>query len=135
MKQSLIKATGFTRYVCIALGLLFLCLGAAGVILPLIPTTPFVLLAAICFGKSSNRLHNWFISTRLYKNNIEGFVNERAMTIKAKITLLLTITLFMGFSFFVMRIMYAPLVSQIILVVIWILHVLYFGFRVRTVNK
>ena len=129
------KVSGLARYVYIVSGLLFLGLGAAGTVLPFIPTTPFALLAAVCFGKSSGRLHNWFVSTRIYRNNIEGFVKERAMTIKAKLTLLTTVTVFMGFSFFVMRIASAPVISQIILAIIWALHVLYFGFKVRTVSK
>jgi len=123
------------KYVYIALGFLFLGLGAAGVVLPLIPTTPLVLLAAVCFGKSSNKLHSWFISTRFYKNNVAGFVEKRAMTIKTKVKLLVTITVFMGFSFFIMRIVSALFVPQVVLAVVWILHVLYFGFKVKTMPK
>jgi len=122
------------KYLYIALGMFFLGMGGVGMIMPFVPTTPFVLLAAVCFGKSSNRLHNWFISTRLYRNNIEGFVKERAMTLKAKLSLLISITVFMGFSFFVMRVVSAPPLPQVVLVVIWVLHVLYFGFRVRTLR-
>ena len=128
------KITAPIKYAYILAGLIFLGIGAAGVVLPLIPTTPLALLAAVCFGKSSARLHNWFISTRFYKSNIEGFVNKRTMTIKTKLTLLATITAFMGFSFFVMRIASAPLVSQVILAIVWALHVLYFGFKVKTVS-
>ncbi|MCL2856667.1 MAG: YbaN family protein [Oscillospiraceae bacterium] len=129
------KAVGPAKYVYIIGGLLFLGLGAAGTVLPFVPTTPFVLLAAICFGRSSNRLYKWFISTRLYRNNLEGFVKRRALSVRAKLTLLATITVFMGFSFFVMRAMSAPLVSQAILAIIWALHVLYFGFKVKTMRK
>jgi len=129
------KAAGPIRYAYIALGLIFLGIAAAGVVLPLVPTTPFGLLAAMCFGKSSHRLHNWFVSTRFYSNNIEGFVKQRAMTIKAKLTLLATITVFMGISFFVMHITAAPIVPQVVLAIIWSLHVLYFGFKVKTVKQ
>jgi len=128
-------ATGFAKYVYILLGLIFLGLGAVGVVMPFIPTTPLALLAAICFGKSSKRLHSWFISTRFHKKYIDGFVKERAMTIKAKLVLLATITTFMGFSFLVMRAASAPYVPQIILAIVWVLHVIYFGFKVRTSDK
>jgi len=120
------------KYVFLVLGFLFLGMGGIGVFLPLIPTTPFLLLAAGCFGKSSDSLHRWFISTRFYKNNIEGFVKERTMTIAAKLKLLFAITVFMGFSFFLMRMASAPLASQIVLAIVWALHVLYFGFRIVT---
>jgi uncharacterized membrane protein YbaN (DUF454 family) len=121
------------KYFYLVAGLIFLGMSGVGAILPLIPTTPFVLLAAFCLGKSSERLHGWFTSTRLYKNNIESFVTKRAMTVTAKLKLLLMITLLMGVGFFMMRLASTPTVAQMVLVVIWILHVLYFGFRVKTI--
>jgi len=125
------KTTGPKKYAYIILGLLSLGIGAVGVVLPLVPTTPFALLAAICFGKSSRKLHTWFTSTRLYKKNIEGMVTKKAMTIRAKLVLLATITLFMGLSLLAMRLASAPLAPQFILAIVWVLHVLYFGFWVR----
>ena len=120
------------KYLYLVLGLICLGMGGAGTILPLIPTTPFVLLAAVCFGKSSERLHAWFVSTRFYKNNLEGLVKKRSLPLKIKIKLLLSITLFMGLSLFFMRIASAPSAPQIILAVIWALHILYFGFKIKT---
>jgi len=121
------------KYVYMILGLLFLGAGAAGVILPLIPTTPLVLLAAFCFGKSSKRLHDWFVSTGLYKNSVEGFVKKRVMTVRAKFMLLAMVTVFMGGSLIAMLVAGAPLVPQVVLGVIWVGHVVYFGFIVKTV--
>jgi uncharacterized membrane protein YbaN (DUF454 family) len=123
------------KYAYLTAGLVFLGMSGAGAVLPLIPTTPFVLLAAVCFGKSSERIRRWFVSTRFYKNNVGGFVKDRAMTGKAKLKLLLTITVFMGFSFFAMRVASAPPAPQIVLAVIWVLHVLYFGFKVKTIRS
>ena len=102
--------------------------------MPFIPSTPFFLLTAICFGKSSDRLHDWFISTRFYRRNLESFVQKRAMTIKTKCALLVAVTVFMGFSFAVMLIMSAPLAPRAILAVVWLCHVLYFGFMVKTIR-
>jgi len=120
------------KYSYVILGLLFLGLGVVGVVMPFIPTTPFVLLAAACFGKSSDRLHGWLVSTRFYKNNVEGLVKNKTLTLKAKIKLLVVITVLMGLSFIAMRITNAPLVPQGILVVVWVVHMLYFGFKVKS---
>lgn len=69
-------------------GMMATALGAVGVILPVLPTTPFLLLAAFCFAKSSQRMNDWFISTSLYKNHLDSFVKHRAMTLKTKVILL-----------------------------------------------
>ena len=75
---------------CAALGL-----GTVGAALPLLPSFPFLLLAAFCFGRSSERLHTWFIGTKLYKNNLESYVQGRGMTRKAKIRIMVAVTLIM----------------------------------------
>ena len=76
-------------YICI--GLVAFALGAIGVILPILPTTPFLLLASFCFAKGSERFNTWFINTKVYKKHLESFVKERAMTLKQKVILKLTI--------------------------------------------
>ena len=55
------------RYLYAGLGLLFLGLGGIGVIIPIIPTTPFLLLTSFFFLRSSERLNTWFEGTRMYK--------------------------------------------------------------------
>ena len=54
----------------LALGILGLGLGALGVVLPLLPAFPFLMLAAFCFGRSSEKLDRWFKGTKLYKNKL-----------------------------------------------------------------
>ena len=73
------------KYIYITVGLIAVVLGAIGVALPILPTTPFLLLASYCFARGSERFNNWFINTKLYKNHLESFVNERAMTLKQKL--------------------------------------------------
>lgn len=73
----------------ILLGFIALGLGVAGIPLPLLPTTPFLLLAAICFAKGSSRLDAWFKETKIYKNHLESFVENRAMTLKTKLSILI----------------------------------------------
>lgn len=76
--------------VFIALGFVFTALGCIGIPLPVLPTTPFLLLAAFCFAKGSRRVDNWFRGTKLYKNHLESFAQSRSMTLKTKLAVLLT---------------------------------------------
>lgn len=55
------------KYIYLTIGIICFALGAIGAVLPILPTTPFLLVSAYCFAKSSKRVHDWFISTSLYK--------------------------------------------------------------------
>lgn len=76
------------KFIYFIIGILFFGLGALGVILPILPTTPFLLVAAYCFAKSSKRMNDWFLSTKLYQNHLDSFMKERAMPLKTKICIL-----------------------------------------------
>ena len=60
---------------CIGVGL-----GAVGAVLPMLPAFPFLMLAAFCFARSSEKLDRWFKGTKLYKDNLEDYVAGRGMT-------------------------------------------------------
>lgn len=113
------------------LGFLGLALGAVGAVLPLLPAFPFLLLAAFSFGKSSRRLHQWFLGTRLYKSNLESYVKGEGMTWKVKIRVMVTLTLIMamGFTIMYLKTIYLPCV---ILGIVWVGHLFYFAFGVKT---
>ena len=70
------------RGLLIVIGCIGVVFGAIGAILPLIPAFPFLLLATICFTKSSKRLNDWFVSTKLYKSNLESFVKMLILNVK-----------------------------------------------------
>ena len=108
---------------CISLGL-----GIIGVILPILPTFPFVLLAAFCFAKSSERLDGWFKNTKLYReNNIKN-----GMTKQAKIRIMCSVSLLMSIGFIMMGLR-GIVVGNVVLLIVWIFHMAYFTFGVRTV--
>ncbi|WP_195924264.1 YbaN family protein [Sarcina ventriculi] len=85
------------KYIYIAVGLIAFLLGAIGVILPVLPTTPFLLLASFCFAKGSERFHKWFTESKIYKKHLESFAKEKAMTLKQKITILAFADFMMAF--------------------------------------
>jgi uncharacterized membrane protein YbaN (DUF454 family) len=123
----------FKKVLFVILGCIGLGLGAVGAVLPLLPSFPFLLLAAFCFAKSSERLHSWFIGTKLYKNNLESYVKGKGMTWKTKIRIMITVTLLMsiGFTMMLLKEVYIPCA---ILAGIWVFHIVYFIFGVKTIH-
>ena len=116
----------------VILGCIGLALGAVGAVLPLLPAFPFLLLAAFCFAKSSEKLHRWFTGTKLYKNNLESYVQGQGMTWKTKIRIMITVTVLMSIGFIMMH---AVPVGRIVLACVWVFHILYFVFWVKTIKQ
>lgn len=116
----------------IILGCLCLGLGCVGVVLPILPTVPFFLVTVFCFAKSSQRLHDWFVGTSLYKKHLESYVQKKGMTVRTKATIMGSVTLLMGIGFLMMS--RVP-VGRIILAIVWICHVIYFVFGVKTITE
>lgn len=115
----------------IVLGCIGLGLGAIGAVLPMLPAFPFLLLASFSFAKSSERLHTWFINTKIYKKNLESYVNGQGMTWAAKMRVMAMVTILMSFGF-TMMFLKAVYIPCMILGGVWIFHILYFIFGVRT---
>lgn len=115
----------------VVLGCLSLGLGALGAVLPLLPAFPFLMLAAFCFAKSSEKLHGWFVSTKLYKKNLESFVQGKGMTVRTKIRIMFTVTFLMSIGFIMMH---AVPVGRIVLGIVWLFHILYFIFGIKTLK-
>lgn len=122
------------RAVFIALGCLSLVLAVLGVVLPIPPTVPFLALAAFCFAKSSDRLSNWLINTKLYQNNLADFKAGKGMTVKTKMRILVTVTLVMAVGLIAM-LMKGVIVGSMVLVIVWLGHIYYFGFKVKTLEE
>lgn len=114
------------------IGFICLGLGCIGIALPILPTVPFFLVTIFCFANSSQRLHDWFLHTKMYKKYLEAFVKKKGMTIKAKTTVLISVSLLMGLGFVMMN---QILIGRIILIVIWICHIIYFIFGVKTIKQ
>lgn len=118
----------------LSLGCISLALGAVGAVLPLLPSFPFLLLAAVSFARSSEKLSRWFRSTKLYKDNLESYVSGQGMSRAAKCRIMLTVTLLMAVGFVLMlrRESYFPCG---ILAAVWLAHVGYFTLGVKTTHS
>lgn len=112
------------------IGIVSMVLGAIGVVLPVLPTTPFLLLASFCFAKGSDRFHKWFIGTKLYKKHLESFVTSRSMTLKTKLCILLPASAMLILAMLAMSNIY----GRVFIVFFIIFKYIYFFTRIETVK-
>ena len=119
------------KIVYMLLGFICLGLGSIGVVLPMLPTAPFLLAAAFFFAKSSKRLHDWFVSTKIYKNHLDSFVKERAMTLKTKISILLLASIMLAFPLVFSNNIYV----KILIVSLYVIKYYYFLFKIKTIPE
>jgi len=82
------------------LGFLFLGIAIIGIFLPLLPTTPLVLLAAACFARSSEKWHQWILRNETFGPMIRNWEENRCISCKVKLTAILSMVLVGGFSIF-----------------------------------
>lgn len=122
--------TKVKKILYVILGLISVVLGAIGVLLPILPTTPFLLLALFCFARGSERWNNWFIGTALYKNYLEDFVQKRAMTVKQKVGILLFADVMIAFPLLLID----NLVMRLLLIMLIITKYCYFIFAIKTIK-
>lgn len=109
----------FLGTVCVALGVL-------GMFLPLLPTTVFLLAAAYCYSRSSERFHNWLLTNKLCGKYISNYKSGRGMTVRNKATSLLSMWLSIGISIWIvggklwLSIMLAAIALAITTHILWI---------------
>ena len=81
---------GITRILLIAAGTISVILGTIGIFVPVLPTTPFLLLAAVCYSHSSEKFYNWLMTNRWFGSYIRNYREGKGLPLKQKI---LTISL------------------------------------------
>jgi len=93
-----VKKVVLRKWLLVTIGVIAVALGVLGVFVPLLPTTPFLLLAAACFVRSSQRLYNWLIHHKWFGDYIRHYREHRAITLKAKIVTLVVLWSVIGYT-------------------------------------
>ncbi len=113
----------------IVIGSITFALGCVGAVIPLLPSTPFLLVSAFCFAKSSEKLNAWFRGTKIYKENFRGFAKGQGMTLKTKVRVLSSVTILLAIAAIMMR--EVPY-GFFIIGAVWLGHIIGFVFFVKT---
>lgn len=113
------------KFLYLSGGFASLGLGIIGIILPILPTTPFLLLTAFLFSKGSDKYKNWFTSTILYQKYLSNFIEHQTMTRIQKWTLLLTVDFLLLISFILMQ---SSLLKLLIVFILIIKHWYFYKF-------
>lgn len=91
------------KYILAGLGSIALALGIIGIFVPVLPTTPFLLLASFCYVRSSKRLHGWLMNHRVFGRYLENYITHRAVKRSVKIYALVCLWISMSVSIFVVK--------------------------------
>ncbi|MFP4015451.1 MAG: YbaN family protein [Halanaerobiales bacterium] len=103
----------------IIIGTLFIILGTLGIFLPLLPTTPFLLLAAACYIRGSEKMYHWLINNKYFGSYIRNYREKKALPFRTKIiAVVLLWTAILYSAFFVIEPIYIKLIPVIIAVLV-----------------
>lgn len=119
------------HFIFISAGFLFLAIGAAGAVLPVLPATPFLMLAAVCFARGSKKFHRWFTSTGLYLKYAEPAFMKKRMEKSAKQKSIAFLCTIFAVSFLLVPNMHAKAVIALVA----LFHIYYFIFKIKTVRE
>ena len=113
MRES--RRSKFKRGLYFVGGTVFLVLGGVGIVLPILPTTPFLLLSLACYYQSSQRMHHWMLNNRWFGSYLRNYTEGKGISLKAKLFTISLLWILIGYSIcFVVNIV----VVQIVLFVI-----------------
>ncbi|MBW9157294.1 YbaN family protein [Clostridium tagluense] len=116
------------KIIYVLVGFIAMGLGIIGIVLPVLPTTPFLLLASVCFMRGSERLNTWFKSTKIYKKHLESFIKDRTLTLKQKVIILLFADFMIAFPLIITN----NIFMKIVLIFIILCKYYYFIFKIKT---
>ena len=96
-----LRRSGLSRFLWLILGLLFVAIGLIGVVVPGLPTTPLMILAAACFAKSSQRFYDWVITNKMFGHHVKNYREERGIPARSKLAIIPVLWIFVLFAVFV----------------------------------
>ena len=117
------------RYIFLTIGAISFALGTAGIVLPLLPTVPFYMLTLFCLARGSERFHKMFLESSLYQKTVGAYERDKALTLRAKLSILLSVTTIMAIGAYFSQDM--P-IALIVMGLVWIGHVIALVFIVKT---
>ena len=91
------------KFIYVSCGFITLFLGLLGIILPVLPTAPIIMLSMFCFTKGSTKIASWLRGTMLYKRYLKGYVERKGLTLKQKISIQVFASLMMLISFVLIK--------------------------------
>ena len=96
-----LRRSGLSRFLWLILGLLFVAIGLIGVVVPGLPTTPLMILAAACFAKSSQRFYDWVITNKMFGHHVKNYREGRGIPARSKRAIIPVLWIFVLFAVFV----------------------------------
>ena len=102
------------RQLLLAAGTLSLAIGIVGIFVPILPTTPFLLLAASCYLRSSQRFYNWLIGNRFFGNYIRNYIEGRGIPLKVKLFIIILLWVTISLSIWLVANMVVTIVLLIV---------------------
>lgn len=131
ISNGIMRRSRAVRICLIIAGMFFVVVGSLGIFLPLLPATPFFVLAAICFSRSSERFHHWLLNNKWFGTYIKNYRNGKGISLRQKVIVLSLLILTIGYScIFILD----HIVGKIILLLILIgvsIHIL----RIPTLHR
>lgn len=127
--MQLFSPTHWLRYVWITIGGISFVLGTIGIFLPILPTVPFYMLTVFCLAKGSTKLHAKFTQSSLYKKHMADFMEHKSLTMKKKLTIIITVSLMMAVTAYMVQHVRPALIT---IGCVWIFHTSYLLFFIKT---
>ena len=132
MKTTEQHSNAFIEYMFLTIGAISFVLGTVGIVLPILLTVPFYMFTLFCLARGSEHFHRMLLNSNLYKKIVGAYERDKALTLRAKLSILTSVTIIMLIGDYFSR--NIP-IALIIMAIIWIAHVIVLLFIVKTKNS